>query len=150
MTASKQRRRRQGNEHLPFARGENLFEGEMAFALLGFEIALGQEPAKTPIGLAIRGVGQNLEAIDRHQARADDELEVFSFLPFVIGAHHAGEAVAVGDADGGKAEFVGGRDHLLRMRSAAQEGKVGGHRQFGIGVHFPPPLWGREGWGVGR
>ena len=150
MTASKQRPRRQGDEHLPFARGENLFEGEMAFALLGFEIALGQEPAETSVGWAIRGIGQNLEAIDRHQTRADDELEVFSFLPFVIGAHHAGEAVAVGDADGGKAEFVGGRDHLLRMRSAAQEGKVGGHRQFGIGVHFPPPLWGRVGWGVGR
>jgi hypothetical protein len=74
MTASKQRPRRQGDEHLPFARGENLFEGEMAFALLGFEIALGQEPAETPIGWTIRGVGQNLEAIDRHQTRADDEL----------------------------------------------------------------------------
>ena len=31
---------------------------------------------------------------------------------------------AVGNADGGKLKSLGGRDHLLRMRGAAQEGKV--------------------------
>src|SRR4029077_13915001 len=75
----------------------------------------------------------------------------------------AGEAVAVGDADGGKTERIGRRDHLARMRSAAQEGKVGGDGELRIGAHLNPPptraalararvqaCWGRVGWGVGR
>ena len=113
--------RRQGDEYLAFARGEDLLEGQMAFAFLGLEIALRQKPAETAISLAIRGIGENLETIDGDEARADEELDAFSFFPFVIGAHHAGKRVAVGNADGGKPKFRGGRDHLLRMRGAAQE-----------------------------
>ena len=74
----------------------------MAFAFLGLEIALGQKLAEPPISLPIGRIGQHLETIDGDEPRADDELDVFSFFPFVVGAHHAGKAVAVGDADGGE------------------------------------------------
>jgi len=68
------------------------------------------------------------------QPRADEQL-YFSLFGFVIGAHHAGKGIAVGDADGDKPKFIGGRDHLLRVRGAAQEGKVGGYGELGIGGH---------------
>ena len=32
-----------------------------------------------------------------------EQLDVFSFFPFAIGAHHAGKTIAIGDADGSKA-----------------------------------------------
>ena len=60
---------------------------------------------------------------------------MFLLLGFVVSAHHAGKRIAVGDADGGKPEFIGARHHFLRMRGAAQEGKIGGDGQFGVGVH---------------
>ena len=100
---------------------------------LRLEIALRQQPAQPPIGRAIGRVGEDLEAVDRDEARADQKLDGLSFLPLLIGAHDAGKAVAVGDADGGKAERLGGRDHFGRMRAAAQEGEVGGDGKLGIG-----------------
>ncbi len=98
----------------------------MAFALLGLEIARRQQPAKPAVGRPIRRIGQHLEAVDRHQARADDKLDV-SVAGFAIGAHDTGKGVAIGNADGSQAERVGARNHFLRMRSAAQEGKIRGH-----------------------
>ena len=55
-----------------------------------------------------------------------------SFCPGVIGAHHARQAVAVGDADGGIAQRCRLFDELAGMRGAAQEGIIGGDGQFGI------------------
>jgi hypothetical protein len=134
MTVEKQRQRRQRDKNLAFAGTQNLLEGQMAFAFVGLEIGFGQESAKPSVGLPIGRVGQHLETVDGDQPRADEKFYV-SVLGFVIGAHHAGKAVAVGDADGGEAERIGRRHHLSGMRGAAQEGKVGGDGELGIGAH---------------
>ncbi len=127
--------RRYRNKYLSFTGGENVREGQVAFAFLGLEIARGDETAEPAIGGAIGRIGQRLESVDRHQAGADKKLYPAVFR-FVIGAHHAGKRVAVGDADGGQLQFIGGRHHFLRMRGAAQEGKVCRHGQFGIRTHL--------------
>ena len=129
------------NKNLAFAGVQNLLEGQMTFAFLGLEIALRQKLAEPPISLAIGRIGQHLETIDGDEPRADEKL-YGSVLGFVIGAHHAGKAVAVGDADGGEAERIGRRDHLARMRGAAQEGKIRGDGELGVGAHLHPPLQG--------
>src|SRR5207244_6669821 len=108
------------------------------------------DTAESAIGVAVGRIGKNLEAaVDRHQTCADEKLDsvlfwraslfrLFGFFlldcsPRVIRAHDAGETVAVGDADGGKAEHIGSYDHLPRMRSPAQEGEIRCHGEFGIG-----------------
>ena len=134
----------------------------MAFAFLGLEIAFRQKLAKPSIRLTIGRIGQHFEAVDGNEPRAHKQL-YGSVFGFVIGAHHAGKAVAVGDADGGEFQLIGARDHLTWMRGAAQKGKVGGDGEFGISAHLNPPptraalararvqaCWGRVGWGVGR
>ena len=110
----------------------------MTFAFLGLEVALRQKLAEPSIRLAIGRIGQHLETVDGDEPRADEQL-YGSVFGFVIGAHHAGKAVAVGDADGGEFQLIGARDHLARMRGAAQKGKVGGDGEFGIGAHLNPP-----------
>jgi hypothetical protein len=52
-----------------------------------------------------------------------------------MGAHHAGHRVAVGNADAGKAEFLGAAYQFLRMGGAAQEREVGGDGELGVGGH---------------
>ena len=54
-----------------------------------------------------------------------------------VRAHHAGQRVAVGDADGGQPQLRRLPDHLLRMRGPAQEREVGGGHQLGEGGHTP-------------
>jgi len=44
-----------------------------------------------------------------------------------VSAHDAGKRVAVGNGDGGKAEFGGADDEFVRMRGAFQEGEVRRH-----------------------
>ena len=50
-------------------------------------------------------------------------------------AHDAGERIAIGDAEAGKAERDRLSDQFLRMRGAAQEGEIGGDGEFRIGGH---------------
>jgi hypothetical protein len=50
-----------------------------------------------------------------------------------MAAHHAGKGVAVGDRDAGKLHLRRLPDQLLRMRSAAEEREIGGHRELGEG-----------------
>jgi len=101
MTVDEQHQRRQSNKNLTFAGIQNLLEGEVTFAFLGLEIAFGQKLAKPSISLAIGRIGQHLKTIDGDEPGADDKF-YGSVLGFVIGTHHAGKAVAVGDADGGE------------------------------------------------
>src|SRR5579885_1008822 len=128
---------RQRDEDLAFARFENVFESEAAFAFLGGEIALGEKPTETSIGLSIGGISEGLEAVDGDQTRADDEL-YFSGARFLIGAHHAGKGVAVSNADGGEPEFIGARHHFLRVRRTAQEGEIRRDGELGVSHHTLP------------
>jgi hypothetical protein len=60
-----------------------------------------------------------------------------------MGAHHAGQAVAVGQRKAREAEGRSGDGQLLRMRGTAQEGEIAGRLQLGIGGdsgHRKPPF----------
>jgi hypothetical protein len=52
-----------------------------------------------------------------------------------VGPHDAGEGVAVGDADGGEAEFGRARNVFLRVGGAAPEGEVRGDGELGKRDH---------------
>src|SRR5579885_1962645 len=130
-----ERHRRHGDEDLAFARGKNRLKGQMAFALFCLSIAVGEQPAETPIGLAVCRISQGLEPVDSDEAGADEEL-YFSVLGFVIGAHHPGEGIAVGDADGGQAKGIGGSHHLVWMRGAAQKRKISRYSKFCVAAYL--------------
>jgi len=125
---------RQGDQHLPFARGPDLGESDMALGLLCPPVAFRQQTAEAAIGIAVGRISEHFETVGRHQSDARQIFDL-AFAGLVIGAHHAGEAVAVGDANGGKTELIGTRDHFLRMRSPAQEGEIGGDGELGVLHH---------------
>ena len=124
---------------LPF---EKIVESEMAFAFGGAQFSGAQQPAEAAIGGAVRGIGENVgRAIDEDKARANQQLgPVFlDHLHRRIGAHDAGQGVAVGNADGGKPELCRHLAQFPGMRSAAQERIIRRHRDFGIGTHAKTP-----------
>ena len=91
-----------------------------------------QQPAKPSISRAVLGVAQEIgRTVHESQAAADDQLHV-QFAGRKVSAHDAGKRVAVGDGDGGKAEFGGADDEFVRMRGPFQKGEVRRHLQFGI------------------
>ena len=55
-------------------------------------------------------------------------------LERAIGAHDAGDRVAVGDAEAGLAEEQRRQHHVLRMGGAAQEREIGGRDQLGVAI----------------
>src|SRR5690606_2091417 len=74
-------------------------------------------------------------AILAHQVEAGADEEADSGLPGgEMAAHHAGEAVAVGDRDRRMAERGGRRRQLVGMRSAAQKAEVAGCLQLDVGA----------------
>jgi len=115
---------------------ERVAEIEMTFALLGAQVAFGEQLAEPPIAGAVLRINNQIgRAVAKHQSRPDDDAHgperraVLSRID--MGAHHAGERVSVGDSDAVEANFRGARDHLFRVRGAAQERVIGHRRQFG-------------------
>ncbi len=112
-----------------------------AFALDGAMLSGGEQAAEIAIGGTVHRIGEDIGcAVGKNKARADQQFRFFAFQAFdgIIGAHHAGQRVAVGDADGGKPELRGTLHQLLRVGGAAQEGEVGGDGDLGIGRHALP------------
>src|SRR3954468_4612391 len=95
-----------------------------------------EKPAEIAIGGAILRISKDIgRAIAENQTSADQKARTsysLLFAPFLIGAHHASQAVAIGDADGGIAQIGRLDDEVAWMRSAAQEGIVGGDSQLRI------------------
>ncbi len=106
----------------------------MARAFLGAALAARQQAAQPAIGGAVGREAEQARRVRQIEAAADDEAEV-ELLGGGMGAHHAGERVAVGDGDGAVAELARAQHQLGRMRGAAQEGEIGGDLQLGIGGH---------------
>ena len=84
----------------------------MALALLDpldvvAALAAGQQLAEPAVGGAVARIDQDIRrAVDEHEPRADQEFRLEGerrVVELLVGAHHAGERVAVGDADGGNA-----------------------------------------------
>ncbi len=131
--------------------GDQVVEGQAAVALPA-PLAGGPEgdqPRQPGVALAVLGIGQHLgtpvgegEAGAHHQAKAE-------ILGRRVGAHDAGQGVAVGHGDGGVAERLGRLHQLPRARGAAQEGEAGRDRQLGIGrAHGSRPCMYQRGAGA--
>ena len=127
---------------------DEIVEGQMALALGRPQIPLGQQPAEPPVGGAVPGIGENVgRSVGEGQPRARDDAQGADRRSVLaredMGAHHAGERIAIGDANPGKPEPRRLRDQFLGMRGAAQKRKIGRRREFGearLGAdHTSPP-----------
>ena len=108
--------RQRQHQKLAFGEFQQVIEPQMAFALLDprdvvAALAAGQQLAQPAVSGAIARIDQNVgRAVDEDEARADQEFGLvrdLGIVEFLIGAHHAGQRVVVGDADRGNAEFAG-------------------------------------------
>ena len=138
--------RRDGDEDLALARGDHLLERELALAFDGAPVAGREQAAQPPVSRAVGGIADRLEAVGGAGPglRAGDEARSRQAADLVLlgrpmRAHHAGQRIAVGDADGGEPQLRRLPDHLVRMRRPAQEREVGGRHQLGEGGHWRPP-----------
>ena len=111
-----------------------------------------EQPAEPPVSGAVLRIDEDVgRAVDEGEPRPRDDAKRAERLAVLarvdMGAHHAGERIAVGDADPGKPERGGARDQLLRMRRAAQEREIRRRRQLGVaaarGGSLPSPPSGR-------
>src|SRR5262249_5660699 len=128
---------------------EQVLEKEDALGLLAAAFADGEQAGEAAPGIAVLRIGENVRrAVREAQPRADDEFQcrqrdalglsliadvIIPLLELAIGAHHAGDAVAISDADTGQAQREGLQDELFWMRRAAQEREIGRDRELRIG-----------------
>ena len=151
-------------EHHAGAPLEKIGEVEIARAFLGAQIAQRQQAAEAAVSGAGRRPGDDVGGRPDHPVRlrpgavppppfrggmggavrdgriAEDEAAAdvegkLRLLRGDMGAHDAGERVAVGDGEAGEAQFGGREGQLLRMRAAAQEREIGGDGELGEGGH---------------
>jgi len=128
--------RRQHDEDLPLAMRRDIGVVEMAFAFRGAPLAEGQQTGQPAIGGAVFGKGEEAGAVGEVEPHADHQADA-DCLRRVMGAHDAGDAVAVGDRDRLVAERRRGHHQLVRMRCAAQKREIGGDLQLRVAR---PPL----------
>ncbi len=108
---------------------------EQAFALAGAALAQRQEPDEPPPGGAILRISENVRrAVGEHEPRAGGEGQA-GVLGSLMGTHHAGDRIAVGNAEPRKAKLLGAGDQFLAVGSPAQEREIGADGQFRIGGH---------------
>ncbi len=124
------------HEKLPFGKFQQIIQLQMALAFLRCALAARQQLAEPAISFPVARIDENIRrAVDENETSADQQSRLMQDVgipQFLIGAHHAGHRVAVGDADDGKPQFAGLMHIVLRMRAAAQEREIGGDADFGI------------------
>ena len=130
---------RQHDRQQTLGMGGEIDEVDVALAFFGAPVAQGQQAAEALVGVEVGRIGEQRVAVARFEPAADQQFyPVDIAIVFVAcrreSAHDAGQGVAIGDADGGVAEFDRPLHEFLRMRAAAQEAVVGGDLEFGI-VH---------------
>ena len=116
---------RHHNEQLVLQMAEQVVEPQDAIALFGAAVAERQQPAQPAPAVPIGGIGDDVgRAIGKGQPRADNQLEadigrapgLAQFIDGLaqrdMGAHDAGDGVAIGDADAGMAQRDGRRHHV--------------------------------------
>ena len=105
----------------------------MTLALLAAEIAGGEEAAEPSVGGAVgRPDGHVRRSVAEGEAAAD-RVGRAGLSRRQMAANDSGERVHVGDGEAGEAQPGGRRRKLFRVRGAAQEGKIRGRQQLGIG-----------------
>ena len=140
-------RGRQRDQDLPRRVVEQVGEPDLALPLGGAAPADGQQPREPSVGGAVARQAEHAGRVGEVEPCADDQLHVD--LPRGrVGAHHAGERVAVGHRDRVQAER-GSRPHQLPgMRGAAEEGEVGRHLELGIGRGHANSPWMNQAGGA--
>ena len=124
--------RRQRDQKLPPGMGEQVLPMQHAFALACAPLAEGEQPAETSPGGAVAGIAEQRGAVREVEPRPGQQADSGPFRRH-MGAHRAGEGVAVGDADGREAEAGSLLHKFLRMGGAAQEAEIADRLQFRIG-----------------
>ena len=113
----------------------------MALALLDLveivaALAAGEQLAQPAVGFPVARIDQDIRrAVDKDEARADQQFWLVfdvGMIELLVGPHHAGQRVVVGDADRGQTEFAGLMHIGPRIRAAAQERKIRGDADLGI------------------
>ena len=120
------------------AMGDQVAPAEAAGPFPGAALAEGQQPAEPRIGCLVGRIDEDRDAIVEVEPAADDETHA-GRLGSLVSAHHAGEGVAVDDAQGRNAEQARRREQLLGMRGAAQKGEVRGDLELRVIHHAKSP-----------
>ena len=116
---------------------QQIIENEDAVAFLRAQIAAREQAAEPPPGRTIARIGENVRrAVGEDEARAGVIGERQFLLAFdQMGAHHAGNRVAIAEPETVEPDMRRLQHQLLGMRGAAQEGEVGGDGEFEIAGH---------------
>ncbi len=107
---------------------------EAAFALGRGEPRLGQHSRQAAPGGAVGRPGEVFRPVLEPQPHAGQEAQPFR-LGRHMGAHHAGEGIAVRDTHRRMAERLRHAHDLMRMGRALQEGEVRHRAEFGMSCH---------------
>ena len=129
-------RRRQHDQVEALDIVQEIRQPQNTVALLGTTLAQSQETRQPAPGGAILRISENVRrAVGEDEPRADRDADT-CFLRLGMSPHHAGDRVAVGDAEAREPELLRAIDQLFRMRGTAQKGKIGGDGKLGIRGHF--------------
>ena len=107
---------------------------QRAGALAGAALAQRQQAGQAGPGGPVGGIDQHRGAVGQVQPAARHQADA-GLLRALVGAHHAGDRVAVGDAHRRQPVQRGLRHQFLDMRGAAQERVVRGDLKFGVAGH---------------
>jgi hypothetical protein len=122
--------RQRESEKLPFGKFQEIIDLQVTLALFGAIAALaaGEQLAETAVGRAIARIDQDVRrAVHEDQPRSDQKLWLVrdvGIIEFLVGPHHAGQRVVIGDADDGKPQVARLLHIGARIRSPAQERKI--------------------------
>jgi hypothetical protein len=116
---------------------EQVVEMEDALSFLREQIATGEQAAQMSPAGPIARIDENVRrAVGEDEARAGmigERQLLFAFDE--MGAHDAGDRIAVAQPDAGKPDMRSLQHQLLGMRGAAQEREIRGDGEFEIARH---------------
>ena len=124
--------RRQCDQHLALGVRHHVVSMEHAAALRRAPLAEGEQAAEAAVGGAVAGIAEEREPAGEIEPRTCEQPQA-GRLRCDMGAHRAGEGVAVGDADGGESQRRRPPHQLVGVRGAAQEAEVAHRLQLGVG-----------------
>ena len=105
---------------------------EHAAALRRAPLAEGEQAAEAAVGGTVARIAEEREPAGEIEPRACEQPQTGG-LRCDMGAHRAGEGVAIGDTDGGEAQRRRALHQLIGVGGAAQEAEVAHRLQLGVG-----------------
>jgi len=134
--------RQRQDEQLAFGKFQEVGELQMAFALFGAVAALaaGEQLAEPAVSRAVARIDQDVRRpVHEDEPRSDQQFRLVfdvGIRELLVGPHHAGQRVVVGNADGGKPQLAPLVHVIPRIRSAAQEREIRRDPDLRIGRHW--------------